>query len=85
MKRFRKVHRALYLLVGGMPEAVSAYLENQDLKTITLIHKSIRDNYPLDFTKYLKDEEKDKSLLSVDVLLPPIEMKSGKDAKVHRA
>lgn len=41
-----------YLLVGGMPQIVSAYLKNKEFYEIEKIQKNIIELYKLDFTKY---------------------------------
>ena len=41
-----------YLHIGGMPEAVAAYLETQDLQQVSQIHDSIIHTYFDDFAKY---------------------------------
>lgn len=42
----------LYLIIGGMPEAVSVYLETNDIRQVNLIHEKIIRLYKQDFTKY---------------------------------
>ena len=42
----------LYLIVGGMPEAVAEYLDSNDLKRTARIHEMIIKLYRQDFTKY---------------------------------
>ncbi len=41
-----------YFLVGGMPEAVQAYIDNQQFDDISAIHTSIIQTYLDDFAKY---------------------------------
>jgi predicted AAA+ superfamily ATPase len=43
----------LYLIVGGMPEAVAAYLKTKDLSSVRAVHKKIVSNYHLDISSYL--------------------------------
>ena len=50
----------LYLIIGGMPDAVSKYQENQDIDDIMSIHLEIVKQYKIDFTKY---ESADKKLI----------------------
>ena len=50
----------LYLIIGGMPDAVSKYQENQDIDDIMSIHLEIVKQYKTDFTKY---ESADKKLI----------------------
>ena len=44
----------LYLIVGGMPEAVNSYLETNDLAVVNSVHRKIMRLYKADFTKYEK-------------------------------
>ena len=46
-----------YLFVGGMPEAVSAYVEADSLADVTAVHRSIADTYQDDFSKYAKQKD----------------------------
>lgn len=45
-------HLKRYLFVGGMPEAVSAYVENGDLEEVRRIQRRLLDAYETDFSKY---------------------------------
>lgn len=47
-----------YLLIGGMPEAVSCYLEKNDLKALNIVFKAIEQHYLRDITKYAPVEER---------------------------
>lgn len=47
----------LYLIVGGMPEAVDTYIKTNDLAEVAQIHEKISRLYKTDFSKY---EEKYK-------------------------
>lgn len=49
-----------YLVVGGMPEAVSRFAETYNVNDVMAIHKDIIDLYKLDFTQY---EAEDKRLI----------------------
>lgn len=42
----------LYLIVGGMPEAVVTYLETNNLRDVQSVHEKIKRLYNQDFTKY---------------------------------
>ena len=46
-----------YLFVGGMPEAVSTYVEKSGLAEVTAIHRSIADTYQDDFSKYARKKD----------------------------
>lgn len=41
----------LYMLVGGMPQAVSKYVESKDLKSVDLVKRNILNLYQQDFHK----------------------------------
>ncbi len=43
-----------FLLVGGMPEAVSEWIESHDYLACTHVHRDIMDTYRNDFSKYKK-------------------------------
>jgi len=43
-----------FMTVGGMPEAVSCFIDSGDLNRCFKIHRSIIDNYRQDFNKYVK-------------------------------
>ena len=45
----------LYLIVGGMPEAVAVYLETNDLGKVAKVHEKIIRLYKTDFSKYEKN------------------------------
>ncbi len=45
-----------YLFVGGMPEAVHAFVEENALTQVTAIHRSIAETYQDDFSKYAKQK-----------------------------
>ncbi len=47
----------LYLIVGGMPEAVQKYIDTNDLSQVAQIQKDIIAQYKKDFTKYEKKEK----------------------------
>lgn len=42
----------LYLIVGGMPEAVDIYLKTNDLARVSQVHEKITRLYKRDFSKY---------------------------------
>ena len=47
----------LYLIIGGMPEAVQTYLDTNDISKVAAVQEDIIRQYKSDFTKY---EEKSK-------------------------
>ena len=42
----------MFLLIGGMPEAVASYVEYRDIAQVKQIHQDINLSYENDFTKY---------------------------------
>jgi len=46
-----------YLFVGGMPEAVSAFAEENSLTEVIAVHRSIAGTYLDDFSKYAKHKD----------------------------
>ena len=46
-----------YLFVGGMPEAVHAFFEQNALTEVTVVHRSIAETYQDDFSKYAKQKD----------------------------
>lgn len=53
-----------YLLVGGMPDAVSVYADTGNLNEVMQVHRDIAELHKMDFTQY---EEKNKKLLLTQV------------------
>lgn len=58
-----------YLIVGGMPNAVQAFVDTQDYKAAKKIHKQIIELYKKDFTKY-EDQDKKLRLISAYKNIP---------------
>ncbi len=46
-----------YFAIGGMPEAVNLWCEQQDLQACQLVHQSIIQTYRQDFSKYAKKHQ----------------------------
>ena len=63
MDLFRK-----YLLVGGMPDAVNAYIETHNIQEVRGIQREIHDYYSADASKY--DSERKLKIRSVYNLIP---------------
>lgn len=61
----------LYLIVGGMPEAVSAYLETKNLRKVADVQSAIIRLYKRDISKY---DEKDRLYLNEIFDLIPSEL-----------
>ena len=57
-----------FLLVGGMPEAVQAYLDTGDFLGATEVHRSILETYRDDFSKYARGAELEKLRRVFEVL-----------------
>ncbi len=70
-------HFNRYLIVGGMPAPVQEYVDTQDLNQVTLLQKSILEQYKLDFTKYERKEKKLR-LISVFDQIPSQLMKQNR-------
>ena len=47
----------LYLIVGGMPAAVSKYMEHNNLQEVLTVQKSIIELYRLDISQYDPDRK----------------------------
>lgn len=47
----------LYLIIGGMPEAVDVYLKTNDINQVAKIHDDIIRLYKQDFSKYEKEHK----------------------------
>ncbi len=63
MDMFRK-----YLLVGGMPDAVNAYLADKNIQSVRDIQSEIHDFYAADASKY--DEERKLKIRRIYDLIP---------------
>ncbi len=48
-----------YIVVGGMPEAVSEFVNSGDMSQIATVHRSILQTYQDDFPKYSKNKDED--------------------------
>lgn len=64
----------LYMIIGGMPAAVDAYLKTNNIDDVIDIHNNIVEQYKVDFTKY---ESEDKKLIISNIYdLIPAELNS---------
>ncbi len=59
----------IYLIVGGMPDAVKKYIETKDIREVDSILKDIIFLYKEDFSKYEQDNKKLK-IISIYNLIP---------------
>lgn len=49
-----------YVIVGGMPEAVSTFLTTHDVNQMLAVQKDIIDEYKVDMVKYARSEDKSR-------------------------
>ncbi len=47
-----------YTVVGGMPEAVSTFMQTNNMNEVTAVQRSIVDNYKADMLKYTRQGDK---------------------------
>jgi len=59
----------VYLIVGGMPEAVKKYIETKDIREVDKIQKDIVELYKEDFSQY-EHENKKLKLKSIYEIIP---------------
>ena len=57
-----------YLVVGGMPQAVQSYVDDNDFRKVSQIHKDILALYKQDFTRY--EEKSTLRLIKTYDLIP---------------
>ncbi len=48
----------VYLIVGGMPDAVSKYIETKDIREVDKVQRDITTLYREDFTQYEQEDKK---------------------------
>lgn len=59
----------VYLIVGGMPDAVKKYIETKDIREVDKIQKDIVELYKEDFSQYEREDKKLK-LRSIYEIVP---------------
>ena len=59
----------IYLIVGGMPDAVKTYIGTKDIREVNKVQKDIVTFYRVDFSQYEQDDKKLK-LKSIYDLIP---------------
>lgn len=64
----------LYLVVGGMPQAVQTYLDTNNLQNVMAVHKSILLEYQRDIMKYKRDDNNQKLYIEDIFRLIPSEL-----------
>ncbi len=57
-----------YLIVGGYPEAVKAYLETEDFDSVRAVQANISNSYAADMTKYATANETIRSIAIFNTL-----------------
>jgi len=65
--KFEELFRE-YIVVGGMPEVVSRYVENHDFNEVSRIQEQILENYRFDISKHAKGAEKQKVRACYDAI-----------------
>lgn len=66
----------IYLVVGGMPEAVQSYVEENDFNRVIQVHNTIIPLYKQDFSKYEKEDKKLKLHKIYDLIPSEISSKN---------
>ena len=59
----------VYLIVGGMPDAVAKFIETKDIREVDKIQKDILELYRVDFSQY-EEEDKKLKLKSIYDIIP---------------
>lgn len=59
-----------YVLIGGMPEAVESFVNNQNLKLVENIHNQIINNYLNDITTYVDNNIKKLKINDIYKAIP---------------
>lgn len=57
-----------YLVVGGMPDAVSTFVDSNNLSAVREIQESVKEWYRIDIGKYCPDREKLKAREAFDLI-----------------
>jgi len=65
-----------YLLVGGMPDAVNAFIDNGDFNQVAIAHRAIQTLNRKDITKYAKTDEKLRIKQIFDIIPEELNSKS---------
>ncbi len=59
----------IYLLVGGMPDAINKFIENRNIAQVRKIQRDIHDLYKLEASQY--DDEKKLVIRKIYDMIPP--------------
>ncbi|MBR3303249.1 MAG: ATP-binding protein [Bacteroidales bacterium] len=68
MHNFMLQQFKLYLLIGGLPEAINKFLENRNITSVRRIHKEIHSLYRIDASQY--DIDKRLTIRKIYDLIP---------------
>ncbi len=58
----------VYLIVGGMPDAVQIYIDTKDIRQVDQIQRDIVTLYKEDFSQYEEEDKKLKLILIYDII-----------------
>lgn len=73
MNRYNSEHYFnLYVLVGGMPDPVWAYINSNDTQDMRKRQKSIVSLYQKDITRYIKDPVRAQRVKTVFKAIPAL-------------
>ena len=72
----------IYLLVGGMPDAINKFLENRNMSHVRKVHRDIYELYRIDASQY--DTEKKLLIRKIYDMLPSIMENKKKRIVVNR-
>ena len=80
----------IYLLVGGLPEAINKFLENRNMTQVRKVHRNIHNLYRIDASQY--DKEKKLLIRKIYDMIPSnmenkkkrIIVKHVEDSKSHK-
>lgn len=69
---------SIYMIVGGMPEAVAEYVSTKDFQSVNRVQRMILDGYRMDVTRYAPDSDKGKILACFDSMPAQLSQESKK-------
>ena len=72
----------IYLLVGGLPEAINIFLENRNMSHVRKVHRDIHELYRIDASQY--DTEKKLLIRKIYDMIPSIMENKKKRIVVNR-
>lgn len=74
----------LYLIVGGMPDAVNTYLKTENIESVQEVQQNILRLYHQDFAKYEKDNKEKLKLREVYDTIPSELSEKNKRFKLNK-